>query len=116
MPGTFDGSIFADIGANTKDYEQAMARIVSTTQNAFRKAQDTAVNSSNKMVQIIGQIMAQLANNGESLGKRLGSAYATGLKLSIGEIQRIAASIGEKNSRTHKEWFSKNHYSSCKCY
>lgn len=95
MPGTFDGSIFADVGANTKDYEQAMARIVSTTQNAFRKAQDTAVNSSNKMVQIIGQIMAQLANNGESLGKRLGSAYATGLKLSIGEIQRIAASIGE---------------------
>ncbi|HHH8575379.1 TPA: tape measure protein [Streptococcus pyogenes] len=107
MPGTFDGSIFADIGANTKDYEQAMARIVSTTQNAFRKAQDTAVNSSNKMVQIIGQIMAQLANNGESLGKRLGSAYATGLKLSIGEIQRIAASIGEKIPEPIKNGFQK---------
>ncbi|HEQ2961422.1 TPA: tape measure protein [Streptococcus pyogenes] len=107
MPGTFDGSIFADVGANTKDYEQAMARIVSTTQNAFRKAQDTAVNSSNKMVQIIGQIMAQLANNGESLGKRLGSAYATGLKLSIGEIQRIAASIGEKIPEPIKNGFQK---------
>ncbi|NBL19077.1 tape measure protein, partial [Streptococcus equi] len=107
MPGTFDGSIFADVGANTKDYEQAMARIVSTTQNAFRKAQDTAVNSSNKMVQIIGQIMAQLANNGESLGKRLGSAYATGLKLSIGEIQRIAASIGEKIPEPIKNGFNK---------
>lgn len=107
MPGTFDGSIFADVGANTKDYEQAMARIVSTTQNAFRKAQDIAVNSSNKMVQIIGQIMAQLANNGESLGKRLGSAYATGLKLSIGEIQRIAASIGEKIPEPIKNGFQK---------
>lgn len=107
MPGTFDGSIFADVGANTKDYEQAMARIVSTTQNTFRKAQDTAVNSSNKMVQIIGQIMAQLANNGESLGKRLGSAYATGLKLSIGEIQRIAASIGEKIPEPIKNGFQK---------
>lgn len=71
MPGTFDGSIFADVGANTKDYEQAMARIVSTTQNTFRKAQDTAVNSSNKMVQIIGQIMANWRTTANRSGRDL---------------------------------------------
>ena len=59
------------------------------------------------MVQRIGQIMAQLANNGESLGKRLGTAFSTGLKLSIGEIQRIAASIGEKIPQPIKNGFNK---------
>lgn len=107
MAGTFDGSIFAEIGANTSDYEAAMAKIVSSTQNAFNKAQDAAVNSANKMVQMIGQVMAQLANNGQSLGQRLGNAYSTGLKLSLGQIQRIAASIGEKIPEPIKNGFSK---------
>lgn len=107
MAGTFDGSIFADIGANTKDYEQAMARIVSTTQQAFLKAQDSAVNSSNRMIQRVGQIMAQLANNGQSLGQRLGNAYTTGLNLSLGKIQSIASKIGEKIPEPIKAGFAK---------
>lgn len=103
----FDGSIFATVGADISDYQAAMNKIQSSTQRAFQKAQDAAANSSNRMVQRIGQIMAQLANNGESLGKRLGTAFSTGLKLSIGEIQRIAASIGEKIPQPIKNGFNK---------
>ena len=64
------------------------------------------VNNSNRLVQRVGQIMAQLANNGESLGKRLGTAFSTGLNLSIGEIQRIASSIGEKIPQPIKNGFN----------
>jgi hypothetical protein len=92
----FDGSIYAYVGADIADYQAAMNKITTATQRAFEKAQDAAVNNSNRLVQRVGQIMAQLANNGESLGKRLGTAFSTGLNLSIGEIQRIASSIGEK--------------------
>ena len=107
MAGTFSGAIWAEIGANTKDYEKAMDRIASVTQSAFRKAQDSAVNSSSRMIQRIGQIMAQLANNGDSLGKRLGTSFSTGLNLSIGEIQRVAARIGEKIPEPIKAGFQK---------
>ena len=48
--------------------------------------------------------MAQLANNGESLGKRLGTAFSTGLNLSIGEIQRMASSNWRKDPSAHKKW------------
>ena len=41
------------------------------------------MNNSNRLVQRVGQIMAQLANNGESLGKRLGTAFSTGLNISL---------------------------------
>lgn len=92
----FDGAIDAYIGADTKSYEQAMNEIAASTQKAFQKAQDSAVNSSNRLVQMVGQVMAQLASNGQSLGQRLGNAYSTGLNLSLGEIQRIASRIGEK--------------------
>lgn len=64
------------------------------------------MNSSNRLVQRVGQIMAQLANNGESLGRRLGTAFSTGLNLSIGEIQRIASSIGEKIPQPIKNGFN----------
>lgn len=51
--------------------------------------------------------MAQLANNGQSLGQRLGNAYSTGLNLSLGEIQRIASRIGEKIPEPIKAGFAK---------
>ncbi|HIH8008967.1 TPA: tape measure protein [Streptococcus suis] len=51
--------------------------------------------------------MAQLANNGQSLGQRLGNAYSTGLNLSLGEIQRIASRIGEKIPEPIKAGFTK---------
>lgn len=103
----FDGAINAYIGADTKSYEQAMNEIAASTQKAFQKAQDSAVNSSNRLVQMVGQVMAQLANNGQSLGQRLGNAYSTGLNLSLGEIQRIASRIGEKIPEPIRNGFSK---------
>ena len=102
----FDGSIYAYVGADIADYQAAMNKITTATQRAFEKAQDAAVNSSNRLVQRVGQIMAQLANNGESLGRRLGTAFSTGLNLSIGEIQRIASSIGEKIPQPIKNGFN----------
>lgn len=102
----FDGSIYAYVGADIADYQAAMNKITTATQRAFEKAQDAAVNNSNRLVQRVGQIMAQLANNGESLGKRLGTAFSTGLNLSIGEIQRIASSIGEKIPQPIKNGFN----------
>lgn len=102
----FDGSIFATVGADIKDYQQAMDQIAASTQRAFQKAQDAAVNSSNSMVQKVGQIMAQLASNGQPLGQRLGNAFSTGLNLSLGSIQRIAASIGEKIPQPIKNGFN----------
>ena len=103
----FDGSIYAYVGADIADYQAAMDKITTATQRAFETAQDAAVNNSNRLVQRVGQIMAQLANNGESLGKRLGTAFSTGLNLSIGEIQRVAASIGEKIPQPIKNGFNK---------
>ena len=44
---SFDGSIYAYIGADTKDYEKSMNEIVSNTKKAFDDAQKAAVNSSN---------------------------------------------------------------------
>lgn len=92
----FDGSIYAYIGADTKDYEAAMNRIASATQRGFQKAQNAAVNSSNGIVRMVGQIMSQLANNGQSLGQRLGKAFSTGVNLSLGQLQRMASNIGQR--------------------
>ena len=102
----FDGSIFATVGADISDYQAAMNKIQSSTQRAFQKAQDAAANSSNRMVQRIGQIMAQLATNGQPLGQRLGNAFSTGLNLSLGKVQQIAASIGEKIPQPIKNGFN----------
>ena len=60
---SFDGSIFAEIGADTRAYERAMNEIAVMTKQAFDNAQKAAVNSSNQMIQKIGQLMNELASN-----------------------------------------------------
>ena len=93
---SFDGSIYAYIGADTKDYEKSMNEIVSITKQAFDNAQKAAVNSSNQMIQKIGQLMNELATSNASIGQKIGQGFKGGLNIALGEIQRIASNIGQR--------------------
>ncbi len=93
---SFDGSIYAYIGADTKDYEKSMNEIVSNTKKAFDDAQKAAVNSSNQMIQKIGQLMNELASSNASIGQKIGQGFTGGLNIALGEIQRIASNIGQR--------------------
>lgn len=93
---SFDGSIYAYIGADTKDYEKSMNEIVSNTKKAFDDAQKAAVNSSNQMIQKIGQLMNELATSNASIGQKIGQGFKGGLNIALGEIQRIASNIGQR--------------------
>lgn len=93
---SFDGSIHAYIGADTKDYEKSMNEIVSITKQAFDNAQKAAVNSSNQMIQKIGQLMNELATSNASIGQKIGQGFKGGLNIALGEIQRIASNIGQR--------------------
>lgn len=93
---SYDGSIFAFIGADTKDYEKAMNDVIATTKKAFDDAQKAAVNSSNQMIQKIGQLMNELASNSGSFGQKIGQGFKGGLNIALGEIHRIASNIGQR--------------------
>lgn len=93
---SFDGSIFADIGADTRAYERAMNEIAVMTKQAFDNAQKAAVNSSNQMIQKIGQLMNELASNSSTLGQKIGQGFKGGLNIALGEIHRIASNIGQR--------------------
>lgn len=93
---SFDGSIYAYIGADTKDYEKSMNEIVSNTKKAFDDAQKAAVNSSNQMIQKIGQLMNEFATSNASIGQKIGQGFKGGLNIALGEIQRIASNIGQR--------------------
>ena len=93
---SFDGSIYAYIGADTKDYEKSMNEIVSNTKKAFDDAQKAAVNSSNQMIQKIGQLMNELATSNASIGQIIGQGFTDGLNIALGEIQRIASNVGQR--------------------
>jgi TP901 family phage tail tape measure protein len=93
---SFDGSIFAEIGADTRAYERAMNEIAVMTKQAFDNAQKAAVNSSNQMIQKIGQLMNELANNSSTLGQKIGQGFKGGLNIALGEIHRIASNIGQR--------------------
>lgn len=93
---SYDGSVFAFIGADTKDYEKAMNDVIATTKKAFDDAQKAAVNSSNQMIQKIGQLMNELASNSGSFGQKIGQGFKGGLNIALGEIHRIASNIGQR--------------------
>lgn len=93
---SFDGSIYAYIGADTKDYEKSMNEIVSNTKKAFDDAQKAAVNSSNQMIQKIGQLMNEFATSNASIGQKIDQGFKGGLNIALGEIQRIASNIGQR--------------------
>lgn len=93
---SFDGSIFAEIGADTRAYERAMNEIAVMTKQAFDNAQKAAVNSSNQMIQKIGQLMNELASNSSTLGQKIGQGFKGGLNIALGEIHRIASNIGQR--------------------
>ena len=93
---SFDGSIFAEIGADTRAYERAMNEIAVTTKQTFDNAQKAAVNSSNQMIQKIGQLMNELASNSSTLGQKIGQGFKGGLNIALGEIHRIASNIGQR--------------------
>ena len=93
---SYDGSIFAFIGADTKDYEKAMNDVIATTKKAFDDAQKAAVNSSNQMIQKIGQLMNELAKSNSTIGQKIGQGIKGGLNIALGEIQRIASNIGQR--------------------
>lgn len=93
---SFDGSIFAEIGADTRAYERAMNEIAVKTKQAFDNAQKAAVNSSNQMIQKIGQLMNELASNSSTLGQKIGQGFKGGLNIALGEIHRIASNIGQR--------------------
>lgn len=93
---SFDGSITAYIGADTRDYTKAMADIASSTQQAFDKAAKVAMASSSQMVQKIGQLMSQLSASQASLGSKIGQGLTGGYKIALGELHRIAANIGAR--------------------
>ena len=93
---SFDGSIFAEIGADTRAYERAMNEIAVVTKQAFDNAQKAAVNSSNQMIQKIGQLMNELASNSSTLGQKIGQGFKGGLNIALGEIHRIASNIGQR--------------------
>ena len=93
---SFDGSIFAEIGADTRAYERAMNEIAVMTKQACDNAQKAAVNSSNQMIQKIGQLMNELASNSSTLGQKIGQGFKGGLNIALGEIHRIASNIGQR--------------------
>ena len=93
---SYDGSVFAFIGADTKDYEKAMNDVIATTKKAFDDAQKAAINSSNQMIQKIGQLMNELASNSGSFGQKIGQGFKGGLNIALGEIHRIASNIGQR--------------------
>lgn len=93
---SFDGSIYAYIGADIKDYEKSMNDVIAVTKKAFDDAQKAAVNSSNQMIQKIGQLMNELATSNASIGQKIGQGFKGGLNIALGEIQRIASNIGQR--------------------
>ena len=103
----FDGSIYAYVGADIKDYQDAMNKIAASTQQAFQKAQDAALNSSNSLLQKVGQIMSKLASNNETIGQRLGHGISSGLNMALGKVQQMASKIAEKIPQPIKNGFDK---------
>lgn len=93
---SFDGSIHAYIGADTRDYEKAMNDVITVTKKTFDDAQRAAINSSNQMIQKIGQLMNELATSNASIGQKIGQGFKGGLNIALGEIQRIASNIGQR--------------------
>lgn len=102
---SFDGSIYAYIGADTKDYEKAMNDVIAATKKAFDDAQKAAINSSNQMIQKIGQLMNKLATSNASIGQKIGQGFKGGLNIALGEIQRIASNIGQRLPEPIKKGF-----------
>ena len=92
----FDGSIEALIGADLTEYDKAMNEVVNSTKKAFETAAQSASKSANQMIREVGELMNRLASNNQSLGSKIGQGLTGGLKIAMGELQRIASNIGAK--------------------
>lgn len=92
----FDGSIEALIGADLTEYDKAMAEVVNSTKKAFESAAQTASKSANQMIREVGELMNRLAKSNQSSGSKIAQGLTGGVKIAIGELQRIASNIGAK--------------------
>ena len=92
----FDGSIEAIIGADLTGYEKAMSDVVSSTRKAFQNAAQEASKSANQMIREVGELMNRLANSNQNIGSKIGQGLTGGLKIALGELQRISSNIGAK--------------------
>lgn len=92
----FDGSIEALIGADLTEYDKAMNEVVNSTKKAFETAAQSASKSANQMIREVGELMNRLASNNQSLGSKIGQGLTGGVKIAMGELQRIASNIGAK--------------------
>ena len=92
----FDGSIEALIGADLTEYDKAMAEVVSATKKAFETAAQSASKSANQMIREVGELMNRLAKSNQSSGSKIAQGLTGGVKIAIGELQRIASNIGAK--------------------
>ena len=92
----FDGSIEALIGADLTEYDKAMNEVVNSTKKAFETAAQSASKSANQMIREIGELMNRLASNNQSIGSKIGQGLTGGVKIAMGELQRIASNIGAK--------------------
>ena len=90
------GSIEAFIGADISKYEAAMSKVANLTKTAFSNAQKNAMTSSNKIVRTVANVMAKLSATTKGVGTKMASGITTGLNTAVGQVQRIAARIGEK--------------------
>ncbi|HJF17269.1 MAG TPA: hypothetical protein K8V19_06460, partial [Globicatella sulfidifaciens] len=101
------GSIEAFIGADISKYEAAMSKVANLTKTAFANAQKNAMTSSNKIVRTVANIMAKLSTTTKGVGTKMASGITTGLNTAVGQVQRIAAKIGEKIPEPIKRGVSK---------
>lgn len=92
----FDGSIEALIGADLTEYDKAMNEVVNSTKKAFETAAKSASKSANQMIREVGELMNRLASNNQSIGSKIGQGLTGGVKIAMGELQRIASNIGAK--------------------
>ena len=92
----FDGSIEALIGADLTEYDKAMNEVVNSTKKAFETAAQSASKSANQMIREVGELMNRLASNNQSIGSKIGQGLTGGVKIAMGELQRIASNIGAK--------------------
>ena len=92
----FDGSIEALIGADLTGYEKAMSDVVSSTRKAFQNAAQEASKSANQMIREVGELMNRFANSNQNIGSKIGQGLTGGLKIALGELQRISSNIGAK--------------------
>lgn len=92
----FDGSIEALIGADLTEYDKAMNEVVNSTKKAFETAAQSASKSANQMIREVGELMNRLASSNQSMGSKIGQGLTGGVKIAIGELQRIASNIGAK--------------------